>query len=406
MNILMCLANPFPPDIRVEKEARALAQAGHTVFVLSPYKTDRPVEEDVGYAIVLRRIPMQPFARRALRFARFCTRGMEPLWRRHIAGAVSEYDIDALHIHDLPLVNTGLAVAGRKGIPMVADLHENYPDLVRFHRGGWRAKVANTLISPDRWRRFEASWVRRADDVITVVDEIAWHLIKDCGVKESKVTVVMNTEDPDHFLSIPIKDDIIRKYEQYFVLSYIGGFGAHRGIETAIRAMPQVLAAVPAARLVLVGTGPDEAALRQQTRSLGLSHAVEFTGWQPFEAVPSFIAASKVCLIPYIDAVQTNRSAPHKLFQYMAMGKPVVVSSMESLTRIIEETCAGLVYPAGDEAALGEAVIRLARDKELAQRLGQSGETAVRTKYNWEMESKKLVELYRGLEDRIVKGNR
>lgn len=399
MRILMCVANQFPGDSRVERAARALAQVGHKVFVLSPYKAESPGEEDVGYATVLRRIPLQTFAKRALRFVRFSIRGIDPLWQRQITKAVPENDIDVVHVHDLPLVNTGLQVARRMGIQVVADLHENYPEAVQFYGKTWRDKIANVLISERRWRRFEKSWLEQVDRVITVIDEMKERIVKVYGVPRQKITVVMNTEDLDSFLSIPIKEDIVRRYEPYFTISYMGNFGRHRGIQTAISAMPKILQQVPNARLVVVGAGgASEVELRKLARDLKLGDAVEFTGRQPFEAVPSYIAASKVCLIPYIKSVQTNASGPRKLFQYMALGKPLVVSSMASLRRIIGETGAGLVYPAEDADALAKSVIRLYDDSSLANRLGQAGLTAARTKYNWRMEGKKLVHLYQSLQ--------
>jgi len=81
----------------------------------------------------------------------------------------------------------------------------------------------------------------------------------------------------------------------------------------------------------------------------------------------------------------------------MSMGKPVIVSSAKPLKRIIEETRAGLVYPSGDSDALAQAVITLYKDKDLAEELGKAGEKAVEKKYNWENESKKLIELYYNL---------
>jgi len=397
MRILMCLGNTFPPDIRVEKEARVLTQAGHDVFVLSPCKEGSPVEENIGYATVLRRIPQQPFLKRAWRFAHMVFRGIDPLWKSHIADVVSKLNIEAIHVHDLPLVNTGLVVAKRNDIPLVADLHENYPEAVRFYHSTWRGKIAGIIMSERRWRRFEKSWLEQVDRIITVIDEIKRHYVKDHVIPPEKVTIVMNTEDLDDFLSMPIKEDIVKRYKPYFTISYVGGFGVHRGIQTAISAMPRILTAIPEARLVLVGSGSNELELREQAQKLGLGEAVEFTSRQPFDLVPSYITVSQVCLVPYIKSVQTNASAPHKLFQYMAMSKPVVVSSMASLSRIMEETGAGLVYPAGDADALAEAVIRLHRDKNLAIKLGKAGLTAAKTKYNWETEGKKLVDLYRGL---------
>jgi len=403
MRILMCVENDSR-DSRVQRAARALGAAEHKVFVLALQRAGGPAEEGLGYAIALRRIPLQPLAKKALRYLRFSIRGLDPLWYGHIARAVREYDIDVIHVHDLPLVNTGLKIACRKGIPVVADLHENYPDLVSISRAAWRGRAAALMIPPGRWRRFEKAWLERVDRIITVIDEMSDRLVSDYDISRQKITTVMNTVELGSIMSMPISEDILKRYEPWFTVMYMGNFGPHRGIQTAILAMPRILRAVPKARLVVVGAGGNERELQKLARNLRLDDAVEFTGRQPREMIPSYIAASTVCLVPYTMSVQTNASGPQKLFQYMAMGKPIVVSSMASLSRIIGETGGGLVYTAENAEALADAVIRLYGDKDLASQMGQAGLAAVRTRYDWSIEGKKLLELYRGLEEGMGNG--
>lgn len=403
----MLLDRFFPPDIRVEKEARTLLKANHEVFLLSRGKDGVPSEELVeGIRVIREKVP-QNLSKRTLRT--LPKRGghylwrqvsfVDPFWKKILENAISEYQIEALHIHDLPLVSTGLSVAHKLNIPLIADLHENYPEAVRQSRMTTKPvqRILNLATPLWRWKRLERFCVQQADRVITVVDEAKQHYVSDCGIPSGKVTVVMNTEDLDYFHSLPIKEDIVKKYQPYFTISYVGGFGWHRGIQTAISAMPEILHQIPNARLVLVGTGANESDLRELARKKKVEPAVEFTGWQDFNLVPSYISASRICLIPYIRSGNTNASCPHKLFQYMAMGKPVIASSMDSLRRIIIETGSGMTYPSGNTDALAEAVIKIYRDRDLAIRMGEAGKRAVKEKYNWEAEGKKLIKLYKDL---------
>ena len=401
MKILMLLGGFFPPDIRVEKEARSLLKAGHEVFLLSASKGDMPNEETVeGIRVIRKKLP-QNFPRRAWNFFCFQVSFIHPFWKKALEDAVKQYRVDAIHVHDLPLVSTALSIARKFNLPLIADLHENYPEAIKVWGRNRKARILNLISPPWRWKRLESFCVHQADAVITVVDEAKQHYIKDCKLPPEKIKVVMNLEDLDYFYSIPIDKQIIEKYEPYFVISYVGGFGPHRGIQTAISAMPRVLHQVPNARLLLVGSGPKEAALKELARRERVEQAVEFTGRQPFDLVPSYISASDVCLIPHIASGHTNTTIPHKIFQCMAMGKPVVVSSAKPLERIVKETGAGLVYSSGDAEALAEAVIRIYRDNELATKLGEAGKKAAKQRYNWEAEGKKLVSLYRDLQKTI-----
>ena len=294
-------------------------------------------------------------------------------------------------------MRTGLSVARRLNLPLIPDLHENYPEALRqFHIGARPARRILNLVSPLwRWKRLEKACVRQADRVITVVEEAKQHYVSDCGIPPEKVTVVMNTEDLDYFCSLPVDEDTVEKWQPHFTITYIGGFGRHRGIQTAIAAMPSIVRQISDARLLLVGSGANETELRELARQAGVKEVVEFVGWQPSNLVPTYVAASNVCLIPHIASGHTNSTIPHKIFQAMAMAKPVVVSSARPLERIVRETGAGLVYASGDAAALAEAVVRIFRDKELATRLGEAGKKATSEKYNWETEAEKLVSLYR-----------
>ena len=393
----MLLDKVFPPDIRVDKEARTLLSAGHQVFLLSRRINDLPSEELIDGTRVVRKNESRKLPKKAWDFFQFLAFFVHPFWENALREAAIRCQAEAIHVHDLPLVKTGLSIARKLSIPLIADLHENYPEAIKAYPPSWKAKLIKPIMLK-RWKQVEKTSVRQADRIISVVDEARQHYVSNCGIPAEKVTVVMNTEDLDYFYSLPIQEEIIKQYEPYFTISYIGGFGRHRGIETAISAMPEILSEIRNARLILVGSGVNEKELRELARKKGMDDAVEFTGWQPFNLVPSYIVTSKVCLIPHIASGHTNSTIPHKLFQYLAMGKPVVVSSAKPLARIVQETGAGLVYPSGDAGALARAVISIYQDKKLAARFGDAGRRAVKEKYNWSMEGEKLVNLYRDLE--------
>jgi glycosyltransferase involved in cell wall biosynthesis len=398
MRILMLLKK-FPPDIRVEKEARTLLKAGHELSLLSLGMSGKPSEEIIEGLKVIRTDMPSPktILRRAWDEFRFAFNFIDPFWQKALVRAVEQEKPEALHIHDLRMVKTGLSVAQAFNIPLVADLHENFPEALRAWRIGWRGMVTN-LISPLwRWKRLEKYCVYQADRVITVVDEGKEHYVKDCGVAPEKVSVVMNTVDLDYFYSLPVKKEIVNRYKPYFTISYTGDFAVHRGIQTAITAMPDILREIPNALLLLIGSGPNEAQLRKLAGDLGLSKAIEFCGRQPFALMPSYIAAGQICLVPHIASGHADTSIAHKLFQYMAMAKPVVVSSAKPLARVVEETGAGLVYRSEDADSLAEAIIKINKDRKLAVRLGKAGQKAVKERYNWQKEGEKLLKLYQDL---------
>jgi glycosyltransferase involved in cell wall biosynthesis len=402
----MVLERHFPPDIRVEKEARALIKAGHEVFVLSSGRKGAPDTEVVDGVKVLRWRGHQSAVSWVLDYLSYSVSFVHPFWRQIIAEAAREYKIEAIHVHDLVLVKTGLVVARKLGIPLVADLHENFAEGMKIwvrQWGGLKRSLVQTLIPLWRWEKLERTCIQEADRVITVVDEAKNHYLDDYVVPPQKIVVVMNVEDLEFFDRIKLDKGICNDYRDRFVICYIGGFEQHRGLETALKAMPKVLKRIPNALLLLVGGGGPKVyrdRLEKLSEELNIEKNVIFTGWVDFKYVPSYIAVSSVCLVPHSASGHTDTTIPHKLFQYMAMKKPVVSTDVKPVKRILEETKSGIVIPSGDYGKMAEAIIKLHANRHYANELGINGRRAVEAKYNWDNEVKKLSQIYDELERR------
>ncbi len=382
-------AGDFPPDIRVEKEARALHAAGHDVTIVCRSLHGRPARDRWQGCLIVRLSERGGALARAARSLAF----RDPWWERELRRLVRELSVDVLHVHDLPLLGSALRV----GPPVVADFHENYPaSIVAHRREGSRLGAATlSLVSGRRrWERYERRAARRAARVLVVVDEARERLAA-AGLDPARIAVVENTEEVERFLALPVEP--VEGLEGRLVISYVGGFGgSHRGLDTAVAALPLVAAELPEVLLLLVGDGPARPALERLARELGVAERVRFLPWQPFERVPSLIAASDICLVPHRSNPHTEATSPHKLFQYMLLARPVVVSSCRPLARVIESTGAGLVFKAGDAAALARAILLL-RDPDLREQLGAAGRRAVLERYNWETTSRVLTGVYEGL---------
>jgi glycosyltransferase involved in cell wall biosynthesis len=408
MRIGMLLAQPFPPDIRVEKEAKALNAAGFEVGLLC-LRPDpsAPSEEITPYGLQIYRVavPRPSLWTRQIKGITLMEKGwLEPL-RRFIDG----FQPHVLHVHDFPLLKTGLTVAEPMGLPVVADLHENMPAAVKVFRLDLdpvrRAKdilFRNSYL----WHRYEKQLLPRCARVIVVVPEAA-ERFHDYGLGKDRITVVSNTEDETTFgLDHPLPE-ILEHYQGQWIATYVGGVASHRGLDTAIQAVPEAAEQIPNFRLVIVGAKGERQTktLLRLVRHLHVEEKVEVLGWQPFEKVSSYIAASAVCLVPHNDSEFTRTTVPHKLFQYMLAGKPVVVSSVRPLKRIVEETKAGLVFEAGNPSSLARAFIRLYQDAELSERLGHNGRQAATGVYAWRHDAQRLIETYRDLE-RIIQNQK
>jgi glycosyltransferase involved in cell wall biosynthesis len=393
MHILMVLISfDFPPDIRVEKEARTLLAAGHRVTLVCENRKGRPPRQ-AWNGIEIIRLPAQPVWWRQINTAALFITQHNPLWERHISRVVEREQPDAIHIHDLPFVGPGLRIARRWGLPLVADLHENFPAYLSARRPTTGNLLEWFSFDPARFARYERRVLPLCDRIIVVVEEAA-ERVAQLGVERKRIVVVGNAEDVDH---VPIDGPAQELPASSLRIVYVGGVQELRGLQTAVAAMPAILQQAPDASLVIVGDGLYQPALKAQARQLDVTPYVRFEGHQPFERVHSYIRAADICIVPHLADELVNTTIPHKLFQYMYLGKPVVVSSARPLKRIVEESQAGFVFTSGDPASFAEAVLRLA-DPELRRKLGHNGRCAVVERYNWQRESERLLALYQQLE--------
>jgi glycosyltransferase involved in cell wall biosynthesis len=406
MNICMLLTKPYPFDLRVKKEAETLLADGHDVTVLcrkGAADTDREIVDGVT---VYRYAPTTTSRNLPDKVRYLCTQ-VHPYWATALREVIEAENIDALHVHDLRFADTGLSIGEQYGVPIVADLHENYPEAVRQWRRmvDWPtlvrhpAKLADRLGFPViRYKRIERRCVRRADRLICVAEEAREHYVRDCGADPETTHVVSNRVD----LSLLDRMDTQPIDHDGFLISYIGSYGTHRGLKTAIRALSHVVSEIPEARLLIVGSAGEED-YEQEIKEFCTEHNVRdnvtFTGWVDFEYVPSYIAASDICFVTHAETAHTNTTIPHKLFQYMALRRPVIVSDVKPLQRVVHDTDSGLVIPAGDHEAMANAVRKLYRHPETRAEFGENGRRAVEDRYNWENEAGTLRDVYRGLTD-------
>jgi len=385
----MILCKPYPPDIRLEKEIRSLTEAGHHLFVIAERRKAESKREKVLGAVTDRYTPPNTFRRR-LDWFRFQTSFRSGFWSNRIKDFVKRNKIEVLHVHDLPLVGTTIAIAREFNIPVVADMHENYPAAKQL----WSANIRDPLVwfgdDYRRWQRYEKRILPLANKVITVVDEAAQRLQESGTVNSENMTVVMNVEEKTwfdaHVTTNTTEDDTIR-------IVYVGGVRPHRGLDEVIKAL--VILRDRDLLLRIVGArGRYSTELQDLAKDLGVADKMDLVPWCPLEEVPNAIIECDIGIIPHQKHAHTDATIPHKLFQYMLGRKPVIVSNCKPLERIVKETKAGLVFESGNTENLAAKIMELCSDSEHRKTLGSNGRAAASREYSWEAEGQKLVRLY------------
>lgn len=188
------------------------------------------------------------------------------------------------------------------------------------------------------------------------------------------------------------------EYKDHYKLLYIGGFQTERGLDQVIKAMKHVAREIPRVQLIIAGEGHYGNYLKSLVQKENVSRYVKFTGWLKFQDIPGYIMQSDLCLVPHVYNDFINTTIPNKIFQYMALGKPVLVSHARPLARIVREADCGFVFESGNVHDLAKKIID-AKKANLVE-IGMNGKALVEKKYNWNETSKILLYAYDVLHER------
>ncbi len=398
--ICMIVDGAYPNDIRVRKEAESLAENGKKVVVVCPRKKGDLETETINKVAIFRIGKNYTTTKKGIYDIIESVTDVNPFFYKGLKKAFQKYEIDYLHVHDLPLAGTGYMFK-TKVKKCYLDLHENYPEALKT----WFLWKQNSIIqlknklfmNPKRWSKKEKKYCQKYDKVICVVEEMKTKLITNFKINSEKLIVVSNHEKisfADNFRK-EVAQNIIHKND--FSITYVGGFGPHRGLQTAIEAMPEIVKNIANAKLFLIGKGSYdvENTLRATVKKFKVEDSVIFVGYRPFAEVSTIMQKTNINIIPHLANDHTNNTIPHKLFQIMMSKSLLLVSSCKPLQRIVSKYDAGIIFKANDANNFANKVISIHKNYDTFQSKTTNAFDAVMNKAeNWENESLKLVSLY------------
>ncbi len=213
--------------------------------------------------------------------------------------------------------------------------------------------------------RLDRLLLRRADGVVSLTETFAYELEVRGWRPAARTAVLPDAYDEE--LYRPLERASCREAlglpADGQVLAYAGLTFSYRGLDLLLEALATLSLRFPALGLELVGGRPAEiAALREQARSLGLEGRVHFRGTVPRTEVPCYLGAADVLVIP--GTVSEASASPLKMFEYMAMGRPIVCVDLPALREVLDDDSA-YFFPPGDAPALSRAIeAALARPEE------------------------------------------
>ncbi|HET7725840.1 MAG TPA: glycosyltransferase family 4 protein [Candidatus Limnocylindrales bacterium] len=378
--VAMVTHSYYEEDPRVRREAESLVAAGIPVDV---FALRRPGDGPHGTleGVSIRRLNVQ--RHQGAGIVTYLVEYLDFLLRAAIA-LVSTHPrrrYRVVHVHTLPdyLVFAALPLK-LAGVPVILDLHEAMPEFFRMRFGarlpGTQAPATATLtarIAHALLLAQERASIAVADAVLTVNDALADRLVG-LGVPRDKVTVLLNTPSLERFdpARHPVRafaeDGIVR-------LVYAGAITPTYELDVALRAVGRLRTEGRPVELDLYGRGDSREPLEALAGELGIEPSVRFHGRVPIESIPAAVAAADIGLAPTRRSEFTDFSLSTKIFEYAAMGKPVVASDLPTVERYFPDG-ALRTYEPGDDASLAAAIATLIDDP--AARASHVERTAMR----------------------------
>ncbi len=366
-NVVCHITSVHPPfDVRIfHKEAKSLARAGYDVTLIAQHEKDEVVD---GIRIINLQRPRNRMER--------MTKTVWSAFRKAL-----KIDADLYHFHDpelLPIAKL-LTLIGKR---VVYDMHENVPKQIK--KKGWinpslRKYVAKLVCFTERFLML---------DVPVIFAETSYH--KDyLWVK--KYTTVLNMPLINQLYSL--KSDAQKTVGAS--VGYIGGVSEARGSLTTIEALRILNDRGVEPRFECIGPAdkPHEEQLLKLCEEYKL-HNVVFHGRIPaYEGWP-IIAQCDIGLTVLHPIPNYIESYPTKLFEYMAMGLPVIASNFPLYQEIVEGAECGICIDPLNPEELAGAIQFIVKHPAEAKQMGENGRRAVEERYNWGMEEEKLLQLY------------
>ncbi|APW39491.1 glycosyltransferase, exosortase A system-associated [Rhodoferax koreense] len=288
---------------------------------------------------------------------------------------------DLLHAHS-PVLNAipALRVGKRLGIPVVYEVRAFWEDAAVDHGSTAEGSARYRLT---RW--LETRALRGADHVFTICEGLRTDIVAR-GIPSARVTVIPNAVDIESFDTGGVADLSLKAelgLTNKTVIGFIGSFYAYEGLDLLLDALPRMLTLLPDVRVLLVGGGPQDDALKAQARALGVSDKVIFTGRVPHAQVQRYYDLIDVLAYPRHSMRLTELVTPLKPLEAMAQGRLLVASDVGGHKELIRHRETGLLFKAGSAESLAQTIVDLVQSKDEWPRLRAAGRRFVEAERNW-----------------------
>ncbi|MBW4608382.1 MAG: glycosyltransferase family 4 protein [Hassallia sp. WJT32-NPBG1] len=249
-------------------------------------------------------------------------------------------------------------------------------------------RKALVLDSLARWMEIRA--YQKCDVLACVSETLKEILVRDYGINSEKIVLVPNGVDID-FINPEIH--LTQRIFSGFTIGFVGSLYNWCGLDLLIKAISELRNEGLDISLVVVGDGPMQSAWEKQVEELELSPYVAFLGRVSWQDVPQYIAGFDVGYSGQVE-LQMGKMylSPMKLYEYMAMAKPVIASAFEDAKRLVCDRKTGFLFQPGDKDDLKRALVEAYHKRETLPEMGRFARIEIVNHHSWTARVQALVE--------------
>lgn len=379
-------------SVHLRELVRSLRGCGHSVEIFSSVAA-RAGEEPGFHSVPLGGLPLAaacsieledglpahlPVEWRRLVYAEYVQRSLLPL--------LEDFRPDALYERYSLFAYGGIELARRLDIPLLLEV--NAPLSLEASR--YRDLVLRRTASELERRIFQAA------DALLVVSSELERFARGLGVPAGKISVLPNGVDPDRFAPGAPGDEVRERYGLVGrrVVGFVGTLRPWHDLDTLLEALARLAARDEDVELLVVGEGPAGDRLRGSTRG-----HVTCTGAVDYDDVPRCMAAMDVVVVPYSSEVDCYFS-PLKLFEAMAMAKPVVGARIGQVAELVVDGETGLLYQPGDARDLAEKLRHVFDAADGGRKLGSAARAWIVATRTWHRNACEITRIAESLRER------
>lgn len=298
---------------------------------------------------------------------------------KNVLAKAIELDSDIYHLHDPELIPIGLKL-NKLGKKVIVDIHENIA--LQIMDKEYIPHILRKFISYI-YRKYEKIVLKKFDYLILAEDSYREYYEN----LNQNIDVILNMPDIESLKSFISNERNINE------LFYIGGISNNRGLDVTIDAIKIVKDEIPDIYFHCIGPYSDE--LLKSLDIKELAENIKFYGRMPLLEGLRYSRNAKVGLSILKPIGNYTRSYSTKIFEYMAIGLPVITSNFELYKNIVEKYNCGLCVDPFDPTEIANAIKYILNHPVQAEKMAQNGKKIVLEKYNWAKEEQKLLNIYR-----------